>query len=659
MNHAVSAMLLALATGSQAMGANLDLDADNQADLWWFNASTGEHWTYLLDGLSLKNSLPLGQTLPGWRLLGRGDWNGDGKSDALWQHLDGRLWMYWMDGAQIQQQLPFIQPSPGWQLQAIADCNGDGTDDLLWFHAASGELWLLGLQQGKVVESRSLLVVQDRWRLLAAADIDADHQADLFWRNVDSGQVWLTTQDGQTLTGSQHWAWVDLAWQLQAVGDFDGNGRDDLWWRHQLTGDNALLLTQADGYLQQASWRVADLNWQPVLSQDINADGTDDLVWRNPMTGQNWLYLMQQGQVQQQGPLAAATPDWQLMQNPPLSLALFNQALVDYDFSAGDSLAAKNGWRFGSPDWPLTPVAGSTAVGIGFEYPGVLPGQYGWQEMRFNMPPTDSFWLQFRLHIPANYAHRSDTKIDLPADQITDWQLGDELVATDGQSTGRISAIYRQASGDISPGVFLRTADKAWSNGLWVGKLLNRNRQNSAVSQGRAIWPANNKLAAVWADDYSAHGLGPSVVWELMPLEVDTAGQTSDSTYLTVHYSAGNHQGAGGHIRALGEPLITGQDAGRYLDIVLHGQFSSRPGAKDGIIQSYLRKEGESQYRLKHDIRDADMDKRSELPLAQQPWQAGYLMGWSNSGFDTLTRFHISKIQYYRSRPQQLQLLAD
>lgn len=634
--------------------ANLDLGADQRADLWWMNAATGEHWAYQMDGF-LNSQAPIAVTTPGWTLVGRGDWDGDGKSDALWQHAGGQLWLYLMDGAHIKQQRPLLTLNAGWRLEAVADWTGDGTDDLLWFHPASGELWLIALQGGQVADSRRLFVATPPWRLLAAVDVDADRKKDLLWRQPETGEVWLTRQDGHSIVADRHWAQIDPVWQLAAVGDFDGNGTDDLWWRHGTSGANALLLTQGDQFQEQLSATVADLNWQPAATGDFNADGTEDILWRNRLTGDNWLYLIQNAQVASQGPLESVPTSWQPMQNPPLASALdSNEPLVQYDFSAGDRLDAKQGWSFDTPDWPLTPVPGSLARGIGFTYPGLLPGNYGWQEMRFRMPPTDGFWLQFRLHIPANYAHRSDTKLDLPASSIVDWQVGDWLVGTDGQSKGVISAVYRQATPELSTGVFLRTPANGWNNATWVGSITNLTRNHSALSTGRAGWSSNNKLLAVWADGYSAQGTGPSVVWELLPIAVANPGQTSRSTELTVHYSPGNHQGAGGHISATGEPFITASDAGHYLDMMVHGQFSSQPGARDGVIQSWVRKEGEQSYQLKHQISDADMDKHAELPVELQQWQAGYLMGWSNSGFDQATQFHISQIRYYRTRPAEL-----
>ncbi len=332
-----------------------------------------------------------------------------------------------------------------------------------------------------------------------------------------------------------------------------------------------------------------------------------------------------------------------------------SSALVNYDFTAGDTLAAKSGWSFASPTWPITAVGTSYFKGLGFTYPATLPGKYSSREMRFRTPPGDQFWVQLRLHVPVNYAHRFDTRLSMPAADIASWQVGDRVRGVDGQSEGVISAVYLAAAGDVgSPGIFLRNPTNAWSNAAWVGPVHNLTRTLSASSTARAMWSSNNKFLAMWADGYSAHGAGPSIVWELWPVQVAAAGQTARATTLAVHYSKGNHTGAGPHLNASGGPFIDASDAGKYIDVVVHGKFSSSTGAKDGVIQTWIRKETALQFTRVHNITNADMDKRLELAPELQPWQAGYLMGWSNSGFDQATTFHISKIQYFKEQPAEL-----
>lgn len=320
------------------------------------------------------------------------------------------------------------------------------------------------------------------------------------------------------------------------------------------------------------------------------------------------------------------------------------QALVDYDFPRGDTLAAKNGWAFASTGWPLTPTGDGAGPGLPFNYAGVLPGEYGMSEMRFTMPPQDAFWLRLRLHVPANYVHRHDTELQIAQAAAAGWQVGDRVRGTDGVSEGVISRIGASQ-------VFLRFAAKSAFNAVWVGTLTNTTRASTLASTGRMQWATNNKLLAIWTDDYSAHGKGPTIIWST---ELDWSGsRASRDSFLTVaHTTGGNTVSGAAAIASL--PLIAAADVGKAMDIVFHGRFSSRPGAKDGVIRSFVRKQGQASYTMVHNITNADLDKRSDVPAALQPWRAGYLMGWANSGYDQATTFHLSKIEVFAQPPAEL-----
>ncbi|WP_010465229.1 fibronectin type III domain-containing protein [Acidovorax radicis] len=318
------------------------------------------------------------------------------------------------------------------------------------------------------------------------------------------------------------------------------------------------------------------------------------------------------------------------------------QAIVDYDFPRGDTLAAKNGWAFASTSWSLTPTADGSGLALPFTYAGVVPGNYGMSEMRFTMPPQDEFWLRVRWHIPANYGHRHDTELQIANATTAGWRVGDKVRGTDGVSEGVISQIG-------ASNVFLRFAAKSAYNAVWAGTLTNTTRNSALTSTGRSQWAANNKLLAIWTDGYSSTGLGSTIVWQ-----TDSDWYFSGGTHsiVTVGYTRGGNTVTGSV--ANGGALITPADYGKYMDIIFHGKFSTTPGAKNGVIRTFARKQGEAAYTMRHNITNADMDKRSDVAANLRQWRAGYLMGWANSGFDAATTFHISKIQVFGQQPADL-----
>lgn len=339
-----------------------------------------------------------------------------------------------------------------------------------------------------------------------------------------------------------------------------------------------------------------------------------------------------------------------------------SSAFVTYDFGAGDTMAPKNGWSFASTNWSMSPAPGTSTNGLEFICLASEPGGSSWPELRFAMPPANSLWLRFRLHIPEHYAHRMDTFIAIPEADIRSWQVGDLVRGTDGSSVGVISSVaLTPREGADSSGIFLRNPSSSWSNAIWVGALYNVTRNATAVSTRRANQSSNNKLLSLWTDGYSWHGLGSSMALEFWPSSAPT-GQPATSSELAVHYSSGNYTVMGGHMGHA--TFITPADQGRYIDVMVHVQLSSAAGAKNGALQTWLRRQGQTNYTQIHNITDADMDPRPMgtdpsatfvgTPTDLQPFQRGYFIGWQNSGYDRETTFRISRIDYFKQRPAEL-----
>ena len=60
------------------------------------------------------------------------DFNGDGKSDILWQDDSGLPAIWTMDGTTTIGVGALFNPGPTWHVAAAADFNGDGKSDILW-----------------------------------------------------------------------------------------------------------------------------------------------------------------------------------------------------------------------------------------------------------------------------------------------------------------------------------------------------------------------------------------------------------------------------------------------------------------------------------------------------------------------------------------------
>jgi hypothetical protein len=139
-------------------------------------------------------------------------------------------------------------------------------------------------------------------------------------------------------------------------------------------------------------------------------------------------------------------------------------------------------------------------------------------------------------------------------------------------------------------------------------------------------------------------------VWEFWAADLNATPYVAGSD-LCVHYARGNHTGASAH-EGCGQ-FIVNSDRGKYIDIMVYVKFTTGPGANNGIITTWLRKQGQVNYSQMSSVTNADIDKKGTdaNPGQLVSWNQGYLMGHSNSGYDEDTEFFISKVEYYDSDP--------
>lgn len=142
--------------------------------------------------------------------------------------------------------------------------------------------------------------------------------------------------------------------------------------------------------------------------------------------------------------------------------------------------------------------------------------------------------------------------------------------------------------------------------------------------------PSNNKLFAIWMDDYENKGDGATVVWNYWH---DGYGGSE----LAFVINEGGRVASGGqsqHFQFIDDSL----DRGRWMEIVIHVKASTSPSSYDGVVELFRRWQGESNFIRFHEKYDAKLSLPANGPAG---WSAGYLLGWSNPGFDSDTEWLI------------------
>lgn len=265
-----------------------DLNGDSFCDLVFQNTGTGQLQEWLLDGTGASINFGTGSgikstgylyggSLPGWRLAGVGDVDGDSIPDLIFQNTST---------GQIQ----------AWLL--------DGSGSSINFTTRSG-IKSSGYLYGGTLAG---------WQVAGIADVDGDGKADIIFQNTSTGQVlaWfldgtgasVNFSTGSGIKGSGYLYGGSLVgWQLSGIGDVNGDGIPDLVFQNGYTGQVfAFALddtgdsinfstgsgTKGSGYLYGGSllgWRLAGV-W------DLNGDGIPDLLFQNSSTGQVYGFFL-------------------------------------------------------------------------------------------------------------------------------------------------------------------------------------------------------------------------------------------------------------------------------------------------------------------------------------------------------------------------------
>jgi hypothetical protein len=225
-----------------------------------------------------------------WKVVGTGDFNGDGRDDILLRNTDGRItdWLGTANGGLADNAANgYNSVSTDWLVAGVGDFNGDGRDDILWRNSNGTLTDWLGTASGGYAPNaaNALSTVATDWKIVATGDFNGDGRDDVMWRNAD-GRItnWLGTASGGFSDNvANAYNNVTLDWHVAGVGDFNGDGRDDILWRNSDGRVTDWLSTANGGYVPNSAHFYDSLpnSWQVAEVGDYNGDGRDDILWRN------------------------------------------------------------------------------------------------------------------------------------------------------------------------------------------------------------------------------------------------------------------------------------------------------------------------------------------------------------------------------------------
>jgi streptogramin lyase len=249
--------------------ATHDFNGDGKSDIVWQDTS-GNTAVWLMNGTNIASAGSLGQ-LPGWSIVGQRDFNADGNSDLLWRDGSGDTYLYLMNGTTATSALS-IGKVVGWSV-------GVGTTGLVWRGSALSDyvLWLMSTSQPNMVASEAFLGSLPDWSIVGTGDFNGDGFSDLLWRdNAGDTAVWFM-KDTQVLSAGSIGN-IPSPWFVAGTGDFDGDGKADIVWSDG-SGHTSVWLMSNTSITSTGNFYVP--GWSIAQTGDYNGDGKSDLLWRD------------------------------------------------------------------------------------------------------------------------------------------------------------------------------------------------------------------------------------------------------------------------------------------------------------------------------------------------------------------------------------------
>jgi predicted extracellular nuclease len=264
-----------------------DFDGNGKSDLVFHHAD-GRTAVWLMDGLAVTASAGVIGAGTSWQVAHIADLNGDGKSDLVWQNPDGRVTIYIMNGTAAAPRTQILNAGEGWTVTQAADLDGDGNADLV-FQNTDGTIAAWLMNGASMSSGATLLGPGTGWSVTRTADFNGDGKKDLLFTHAD-GRVAIWLMDGLTPIAAGQIMNAGSGWTVAHTADFDGDGKADIVWQHT-DGRVAVWLMNGAAMASGAEILGAGTGWSVTRTGDFDGDGKGDLLFMHT-DGRSAIFLM-------------------------------------------------------------------------------------------------------------------------------------------------------------------------------------------------------------------------------------------------------------------------------------------------------------------------------------------------------------------------------
>jgi len=238
-----------------------DFNKDDSTDLLLQNSATNQVAAWFMQGSNWVGGAYFSLTPPSdYALIGTGDFSSDGKTTLVFQSRTTRQVIFWTtsgtDLAAISGSATVdTTPAAGWKVVGIGDFNGDGKSDLVFQNQTSNEIafWYMNGTHVQSGESLSYLPPTG-WKLVGVGDVNADGASDLVFQDQATGRIAIWFMFGKNYLDGLVLTTVPFSdWKAVGVGDYNGDGYADLLFQNQTTNQGVVWYLRNGAYADGSS----------------------------------------------------------------------------------------------------------------------------------------------------------------------------------------------------------------------------------------------------------------------------------------------------------------------------------------------------------------------------------------------------------------------
>ncbi len=234
-----------------------DFDEDGGTDLILQNASSGVMAAWFMRGTRWVGGVYFSLSPPpGYTLVGTGDFRGDGTIALVLQNRSNNAIVLWYTGNANHATITggdyvnAIAPS-GWNVVGVGDFNGDGRSDLVFQNQTTNQI-AIWLMSGPNYQGGVLLPYTPPagWQVAATGDFNGDGFADIAFQNSSTGAIALWFMNGVTYAGGSVLTAMPAAgWKVVGAGDYNGDGQADILLQNQVSNQAVMWFLQNGAFV--------------------------------------------------------------------------------------------------------------------------------------------------------------------------------------------------------------------------------------------------------------------------------------------------------------------------------------------------------------------------------------------------------------------------